>query len=156
MNLDPASVLRAAESSLIRRKGPSGRVWELTGSSKRTEVVRNQLLQCVLANCTRVLVCYDEEEAPDAALQPHLANMGRGRFAITGGAPVKSLRDWLYLGNWQMMGPHDPQDLVDIVRASEGQAVRFVDENNLDILIDSFHDDSPWVVVLGRQSALSD
>lgn len=147
---DLLTILDRGKSRKVRPKDTEGRVWELKGSDSLVEGVRDQLLGCVLASGVPILVAYDEGAPDEAELAQHLSSIGPARFQVRGQPPTALMRRWLYLGNWQMLSPAAPESLVDLVRAAPSEAAHFVDENQLDFVFDSFHDDVLWVVALRR------
>jgi hypothetical protein len=59
------------------------------------------------------------------------------------------LLDWLYLGNWQLYVADAPiRAIPDLCRASDAEVVRFMADNDVTAVIDSFHDNLSWVVGL--------
>jgi hypothetical protein len=140
--------LRKAETRYVRRRGTDERVWELKGSSSKVEAVRDQLIGCAIASAEPVIVVYDEDEPITEELKDYIMRFAVSRFELRGAIPLEPLRRWLYLGNWQMLSSTAPTVLIDVVRAKPDEVMRFVDENGLDFVIDSFHDDTFWAVGL--------
>jgi hypothetical protein len=147
-----AALLRSARASGARAKDDDERVWELDGTDARVEEVRRQVLEQVLATASPVVIAYGEEAPQQPELAARVSEVGKGRFQLVGRPPLEALQNWLDYGNWQLACPKLPDSLEDLARATAQRVSQFVDENSLEFVIDSFHDDVYWVIGL-RKSA---
>src|SRR5262245_41302771 len=108
--------LRRHQSRDVRKKDDEGRVWELEGIGSSVDTVRDALLGHILATAPSLVIAYDEEAPTEAELLPHVTATGPAQFSVHTCPPVRSLRKWLYLGNWQMFS-HRPASFKDLARA---------------------------------------
>jgi hypothetical protein len=146
--LDLASFLRANQSRKVRTVGESGRVWELLGSSSTVERVRGELLRLALES--RSVVLEYDADSPDGDLRQHVREVGPGLFSVHDQPPIPALRDWLYLGGWRVWSPAVPDSTRLAFADSPEDILRFIDENRVDFVIDSYPDDAEWFVGFGK------
>lgn len=144
---DVAQALRAAPAGVAKRRDASARVWDLRGDSAAHVALKVVILEACIARGAYLL--YGEPlEAGETALRATVEVLGQDRYRLTPEVPVEALSHWLYLGNWQIAWPACPARTIDVARAAPAEISRFLDEQGLALLVDSFHDDTDWVVAL--------
>ena len=155
------SLLRQSASPDVRPDKSSERVWHLTypglfasDSSRRREHVdalKVRLLEIVVRTGSAMI------HHPDSPREEKLPGEWReGPQPQTWHVPADldladdSIASWLLtLGNWVMLAPDvETTRLPDFARAPIPTVLSWVDEQAIELVIDSFHDDISWVVVL--------
>lgn len=138
-----ADALRSAAGKVAKRRAGSEHVWEVSGDSAAHVALKTRILAACIAQ--RAYLLYGEPlEAPE--LRATIEELGGDRHRLTPGVPVEALAHWLYLGNWQMTSPACPARTIDVARAAPDAIRHFLDAEGIALLVDSFHDDTDWVV----------
>ena len=148
------SKLRSAILPLLREH-PSGnlrsterdRVWQLKGFKADINALRTQLLATALKCAEPLLLVYDEE-LDEPELEPEVVATTAGVFELNPDVSVDALRRWLEPGNWRIFSPAMPSSAMNLAIAKPRELTTFMDEHGLNLIIDSFHDDITWTVVL--------
>ena len=155
------ALLRDAASADVRPDESSERVWHLTypsllsrqGGQRREHVdaVKRNALELLVRTGTAVI------HHPDSPQQEQLPGTWlAGRLPQWWHVPPdlnlanESVAYWLFsLGNWVMCAPEavlDPP--IDLARAPVKELLPWLDAQRADVVVDSFHDDVSWVVLL--------
>lgn len=127
--------------------GVSGRdgVWRLEGSSRDVEALKTRLLTAI-CSCASPVVHYDEPPVRSGSLQ-RVEKLAASVWRIPSNADGAELLSWLYLGNWQLyVGSRVLDKLPDLCRASPAEVGYFMVAAGVEVVIDSFHDDTCWTV----------
>jgi hypothetical protein len=86
------------------------------------------------------------EKEPEENLQ--YEKIDKGIHLVHPPYDYKTLEKWLYYGNWQAVFPanreHKP---FDTFRIENTEIEKRMNDSNLLLLIDSFHDDTTWNVI---------
>lgn len=158
------SLLRESASRDVRPDKSSERVWRLTyprlfasDRSRRHEHVdtmKTRLLE-TLARTGTAMIHHPESPRDEKLPGEWLAGPHPQAWHV----PVdlnlgdESIQYWLFtLGNWMMRAPDvETTRFPDFARATVAAALSWVDEQAIQVVIDSFHDDVSWVVVLAPE-----
>lgn len=137
--------LRAVAAGIARPRDAAARVWDLRGDSAAHVALKTRILEACIARGAFLLY---GEPLEDPALRASIEVLGEDRHRLGPGVPVEALSGWLYLGNWQITWPACPPCTLDVARTAPDEICRFLEEQGLSLLVDSFHDDTDWVVAL--------
>lgn len=68
-----------------------------------------------------------------------------GLYKIYAPYSYKMLEKWWYCGNWHLWYPAKViDDGIDTFRSTDAQIQAYMEKHGLELLIDSFHDDTEW------------
>ena len=158
------SLLKDSASPDIRPEEASERLWHLTypsffashGRERYTHVdtVKVRLLETMARTGTAIIHHPDsprEEKLPGEWIAGQQPNAWHVPLDLNLGD--ESISYWLFdLGNWTILAPDVVTTrLPDFASANAAAALSWVDEQHIQVVIDSFHDDVSWVVVLGSE-----
>jgi hypothetical protein len=147
MHPSAAAVVRLLQDSNLRGVTHSGATWRIDSTSAAAEKLKESVLGTACAKSSP-FVHYDDPPPTHGRLAS-CESVGPGVWRVPQGSPGKELLDWLYMGNWQLYLAGGPlQELQDLARATTEVAESFVHENHISLIIDSFHDDVSWTVVV--------
>jgi hypothetical protein len=135
-------LLAGAQSRHVRARVPEKTIWEVTGTGLEAERLRTEILNVILKG--PIEIAYDEELDP--RLNEALEARGDQVFRLRGQVEVGRLREWLSAGNWQLFSPAAPTERMDLLRAAPSQIAEYLKAHGLDVAVDSFHDNNPWLV----------
>ena len=155
--MDVQSLLREYEVQNAKRLSPDCEVWELQESgwpfgtrAKRIQRLKEQTLQLALSLEKQSYLDYSENPQDDR-LPGKWEKVENGVWVVPKeGDILESLIKFLYLGNWCLyVGNHSlkSKSIPDIFGRKPEQIISFVDENELDLYVGSFHDNNPWRVI---------
>jgi hypothetical protein len=137
----------ALKACAIAEPRHPARVWRIDGVSAAVEACRSSVLDAICANAD-AFVHYDEPPTGYAGLDEVHAVTSR-IWHVPKGTPARALRDWLYMGNWQLYAAPAPLTRIeDLCRASDAAVAAFVQASGVGAIIDAFHDDVSWVVAI--------
>ena len=162
-----AEILHAADM-----KGVWGEnlVWRVDGISREIEELRDEILKEVLSRASG-FVNYDDEPDDDLGVRPIRVRVDDSEkpkwlparlwkpdrivaWEIPRGTPVDALREWLYTGNWQFyVANHYHAWFPDLCRGSYDFVAGFTEAADIELVIDSFHDDIEWTIGLAPYDA---
>ena len=162
-------VVELLRSSNLKGVSGSDFAWWIDGTSGRIDELKTRILQVVLEQ-SPAFVNFDDP--PDASLgircalkvekgpKPWWIRTTRWQpyRCVTWEAPkgtsAEGLRAWLYTGNWQFyVADSCRAEFPDLCRASSEFVAFFAEACELEIVIDSFHDDVTWAIGLAPDHA---
>jgi len=166
MSLVPeiVALLHDSASADVRPDESSERVWHLTYPSllgrqsgrrrEHVDAVKRKLLEMVIRTGMSVIHHPDspqEEQLPGTWLAGRLRHSWRVPPDLN--LAEESVAYWLFsLGNWVICAPEATLDPpIDLARAPVTELLAWLEAQRADIVIDSFHDDVSWVVLLASQ-----
>jgi hypothetical protein len=145
-------------------------VWRIDGYSREIEELRNAILQEALSR-TSGFVNYDDDPDDGLGVHPIRIRVDDSKkprwlparmwnpyrivaWEIPRATPVDALRGWLYTGNWQFyVADHYHAWFPDLCRGSYEFVAGFTEAANIELVIDSFHDDIEWTIGLAPYDA---
>jgi hypothetical protein len=93
-------------------------------------------------------IFHDENPEGLIKIPAMIQKMGERKYVVAPPYSHEHLQTWLHLGNWQAVYPEDAEyDFFNTFKSSEGEIEEFLDENGIELWIDSFYDDTEWKVV---------
>ena len=104
----------------------------------------------ILKECSdsgKHLSCYYDEE-PETNIK-NIRKMSDNKYLIIPPYQYDQLENWLSLGNWQIIHPDQSEyKFINTFKLSEDEIKNHIDNNQIELLIDSFHDNIEWNVII--------
>jgi hypothetical protein len=148
---DAGCVWRIQSPSILTPKSRSRR--------QQVNAIKHRILRALSASGTAVIY---HHESPEAEQLPGrwspAEHTGAWRVPADIDLTNPAVDHWLFdLGNWMMCSPdaHLGQP-PDIARAPASRLLTWAQQRGIDVIVDSFHDDVSWVVILACESVLHD
>jgi hypothetical protein len=143
-----------ATGQLWHLENPSLLSAQSRGRAQQVDAVKRQVLAALARSGTAIIYHHEsphDEELPGLWLPGE--RPGAWRLPVDLDLADPAIAHWLFdLGNWTVCAPDVPLGRTpDIARAPAAQLLTWIDQQAIDVIVDSFHDDVSWVVVLGTE-----
>lgn len=105
---------------------------------------KQELIDKLSAQNITLMFFYDEDPEDKLSYE----KVGEDIYLIHPPYYYKTLKNWLYLGNWQAVVPSNTQyKPFDTFRTKEKEIEKQMDAFGISLIIDSFHDNIEWKVI---------
>lgn len=158
INRNILDILKQNESRVVRKLDDEGLVWMIEESLLKKWLSRKdkaldidklklEILKLIQDQHKPIIFHHDdpfEEDVPGA-----WNSVGDGCWRIPSGLNFdkKNTKFWIGLGGWMMYPSDSPiNETIDTFRSKPEEVVQLLRREKLDVIIDSFHDNNPWLV----------
>jgi hypothetical protein len=113
----------------------------------KTEQEKNECLDACSQEGLALLFSYDEDPKDMLENPDSVQRIEANKYLVSPPYSFEKLNPWLRYGNWQAVYPENTNyGSINIFKSSQEEIEEFMNAHSIDVIIDSFYDDTEWKV----------